>query len=249
VLGKSCKMVPVMAGGIVLGGKTYSLIEYLQVALITVGVCVFNFGGKKKKSGSDSPFGLALIGLSLFMDAFTGGLQDKVKMRTKDLNKDFDGPKRPSMHESMFWTNASGFLVAFLLALCTGHLFGGVKFCVKHPEVLTAIFVYSLASAVGQNFVYYTLTQFNPLVLTTVTTTRKIFSTLYSVFRNPSNSLGAMQWSGTMMVFAGLIGDIVRKLLASQKKAEVAAPPPPPPPPAVEEEEEATTESTSAGSA
>ena len=41
--------------------------------------------------------------------------------------------------------------------------------------------IYSLASAVGQNFVYYTLTQFNPLVLTTVTTTRKIFSTLYSV--------------------------------------------------------------------
>ena len=40
---------------------------------------------------------------------------------------------------------------------------------------------------------YYTLTQFNPLVLTTVTTTRKIFSTLFSVFRNPNNSLSPMQ--------------------------------------------------------
>ena len=30
VLGKSCKMVPVMAGGIVLGGKRYSFAEYLQ---------------------------------------------------------------------------------------------------------------------------------------------------------------------------------------------------------------------------
>ena len=79
VLGKSCKMVPVMAGGLVLGGKKYSMVEYLQVALITVGVCVFNFGGKKKKGGkADSPYGLALIGLSLLMDAFTGGLQDKV---------------------------------------------------------------------------------------------------------------------------------------------------------------------------
>ena len=69
VLGKSCKMVPVMAGGIVLGGKTYSLVEYLQVGLITLGVIIFNFGGKKKKSGAaDSPFGLALIGLSLGMD-------------------------------------------------------------------------------------------------------------------------------------------------------------------------------------
>ena len=31
VLGKSCKMVPVMAGGILLGGKKYSLSAYIQV--------------------------------------------------------------------------------------------------------------------------------------------------------------------------------------------------------------------------
>ena len=42
VLGKSCKMVPVMAGGLVIGGKSYSMFEYFQVALITIGVCVFN---------------------------------------------------------------------------------------------------------------------------------------------------------------------------------------------------------------
>ncbi len=73
--------------------------------------------------------------------------------------------------------------------------------------------IYSISSAVGQNFVYYTLTQFNPLVLTTVTTTRKIFSTLFSVFRNPENSLSPMQWGGTLLVFAGLIFDILKKLL------------------------------------
>ena len=55
VLGKSCKMVPVMAGGIVLGGKRYSLFEYLQVALITIGVCVFNLMGKKKKGARAPP--------------------------------------------------------------------------------------------------------------------------------------------------------------------------------------------------
>ena len=76
VLGKSCKMVPVMAGGIVLGGKSYSLFEYLQVGLVTVGVSVFNLvGKKKKKGGADSALGLALIGCSLLMDAVTGGLQ------------------------------------------------------------------------------------------------------------------------------------------------------------------------------
>ena len=46
-----------------------------------------------------------------------------------------------------------------------------------------AILLYSVSSAVGQNFVYFTVTEFGPLILTTVTTVRKIFSTLYSVFR------------------------------------------------------------------
>merc|ERR1719247_3928586 len=72
VLGKSCKMVPVMAGGIVISGRRYSLTEYIQVALITIGVCVFNFGGSKKKGGADKPLGLILVAISLLMDAFTG---------------------------------------------------------------------------------------------------------------------------------------------------------------------------------
>ena len=31
VLGKSCKMVPVMAGGVILGGRSFSCFEYVQV--------------------------------------------------------------------------------------------------------------------------------------------------------------------------------------------------------------------------
>ena len=100
----------------------------------------------------------------------------------------------------------------------------------RNPEVLNAIMVYSLASAVGQNFIYYTITNFNPLVLTTVTTTRKIFTTLYSVFRDPSNSLNTMQWSGCAAVFLGLALDIVRNYMkssaagAAKKKDAPASP-------------------------
>jgi len=226
VLGKSCKMVPVMAGGIVLGGKRYSCFEYAQVLLITLGVCVFNLFGKKKKGGEDSTFGLALIGFSLLMDAVTGGLQDKVKARTKELNPDAGEKPVPTMHESMFWTNASGCLVALALGLCTGQITEGVAFCIRAPEVMQAILIYSLASAVGQNFIYYTITQFNPLVLTTVTTTRKIFTTLYSVFRNPANKLTNMQWGGCGLVFFGLILDIASAACFPKKKKETPAPAP-----------------------
>ena len=111
----------------------------MQVGLITLGVCVFNLlGKKKKKGGEDSVLGLALIGFSLVMDAVTGGLQDKVKMRTKELNPEAGEKPVPTMHESMFWTNLSGFIVASGFAVVTGHLSGGVAFCGRHPEVLSA---------------------------------------------------------------------------------------------------------------
>ncbi len=41
----------------------------------------------------------------------------------------------------------------------------------------------------GQCFIYYTISEFSPLLLATVTTTRKIFSTLVSVFRDPSEMI------------------------------------------------------------
>ena len=216
VLGKSCKMVPVMAGGFFIGGKRYAVAQYVQVILITLGVTVFNFGGKKKAGGADSSYGLLLIGIALVLDAVTGGLQDKVKARTKELNPKSSSPK-PSMHESMFWTNLSGCFVAAALAYATGHLRDGMAFCQAHPEVLRAVIIYSLASAVGQNFIYYTITQFDPLVLSTVTTTRKIFSTIYSVLRNPSNSLDQMQWSGCGLVFFGLFVELLEKALHRKK--------------------------------
>ena len=49
------------------------------------------------------------------------------------------------MHESMFWTNWSGFLVAALLCLLTGQATEGTAFCTRHPEVLNAILIYSVA--------------------------------------------------------------------------------------------------------
>ena len=223
VLGKSAKMVPVMAGGLIIGGKSYSLSEYTQTALVTIGVCVFNFGGKSKKGGGDSTYGLTLILISLVMDAVTGGLQDKVKAKTKTLNAEAKGAK-PTMHESMLYTNLSGCLVAGVLAALAGHLTDGVAFCLKYPEVMNALVIYSLASAVGQNFIYYTITQFSPLLLTTVTTTRKIFSTLYSVFRDPSNSLSTMQWSGCGLVFFGLFIEVGGKYLGGGSKPAAAPP-------------------------
>ncbi|EKX39359.1 hypothetical protein GUITHDRAFT_114557 [Guillardia theta CCMP2712] len=210
VLGKSCKMVPVFLMGILIGGKKYGWDTYLQVITVTAGVVIFNFGAPAKPGkggGSDSAYGLSLIALSLVLDGVTGGLQDRVKKTAQTLN---NNPKaKPSMFESMMYTNLAGAVVALAFCVATGQLQEGIDFCKRSEEFIYALSAFSISSAVGQCFIYFTVTEFGPLLLSTVTTTRKIFSTVYSVFRNPDNRLNQMQWTGCFMVFGGIIIEMV----------------------------------------
>mmetsp|Transcript_9464 Transcript_9464/g.18349 ORF Transcript_9464/g.18349 Transcript_9464/m.18349 type:complete len:329 (+) Transcript_9464:68-1054(+) len=222
VLGKSCKMVPVMLFGILIAGKAkdYSLIDYVQVAVVTLGVVVFNFGAPVKPgkgAGADSTYGLALIAGSLALDGATGGLQDKVKKQTIALNPTKKGAK-PTPFESMLYTNLSGAIVALVFCVATGQLQDGLALCQKSPDFVKALLIFSTCSAMGQCFIYYTVTEFSPLLCSTVTTTRKIFSTVYSVFRYPGNSLNEMQWGGCFLVFGAIIGEMIIKQLGGGKK-------------------------------
>lgn len=131
-----------------------------------------------------------------------------VKKETKAINKDKKDAK-PSPFESMLYTNLSGAIVALGFCAITGQIQEGVAICQKSPEFVQALAAFSLCSALGQCFIYYTVTEFSPLLLSTVTTTRKIFSTIYSVFRNPGNSLNEMQWGGCILVFGAIIGEMV----------------------------------------
>jgi len=220
VLGKSCKMVPVFLMGILIGGKKYDWTMYFQVAVVTAGVVVFNFGAPVKAGkggGSDSTYGLALIAFSLFLDGLTGGIQDRVKNSTKRLNND---KAKLSMFESMLYTNLSGAVIALGLCAATGQIQSGFAFCQKGGEpFIKALLSYSVCSALGQCFIYFTITEFSPLLVSTVTTTRKIFSTVYSVFRHPDNSLNEMQWAGCGLVFFGILFEMIAGQMKGKAKA------------------------------
>ena len=63
-----------------------------------------------------------------------------MKAKTKTLNADVKAAK-PTMHESMLYTNLSGCLVAGVLAAFAGHLTDGVAFCLKYPEVCATAYL------------------------------------------------------------------------------------------------------------
>merc|ERR1712013_536232 len=57
VVGKSCKPIPVMILGVLVGRKSYPLLKYLFILMIVVGVALFMYkdkAGSKATGGSDS---------------------------------------------------------------------------------------------------------------------------------------------------------------------------------------------------
>mmetsp|Transcript_45974 Transcript_45974/g.67843 ORF Transcript_45974/g.67843 Transcript_45974/m.67843 type:complete len:480 (+) Transcript_45974:113-1552(+) len=209
-LAKSGKMAPVMAGSLLLGGATYSIREYLQVVAIIGGTAIVSMGKKKGGSSSSSSLGVAYIILSLVLDGVTAGFQKKLKMETAKAGV------KPKPYDFMFWTNLFMFLTATVIAAGLGEVTAGIAFCSSNPEILSKIVKFSLCSGVGQSFIFYTIANFDPLVLSTVTTTRKIFSVLLSIFLK-GHSLSGTGWSGIALACSGIVSELHLKSSAKKK--------------------------------
>lgn len=203
-LAKSGKMAPVMAGSLLLGGASYDLREYLQVAAIIGGTAIVSLGKKKGGSSSSSLLGVVYIVASLALDGVTAGFQKRLKTETAKVGV------KPKPYDFMFWTNLFMCLTAAVIAAALGEVRSGISFCVANPEIFNKIIKFAVCSAVGQSFIFYTIANFDPLVLSTVTTTRKIFSVLLSIFLK-GHSLSAVGWSGIALACGGILSELQAK--------------------------------------
>jgi len=204
-LAKSGKMAPVMLGSLLLGGARYSLREYLQVIAIIGGTALVSMD--KPKHGVSSPstaIGLFFISLSLAMDGITGGVQKRLKSEMARANKS------PLPYDFMFFTNCYMMITATLVAAVLGEFTSGIEYISTNPDILYLIIKFSICSAVGQSFIFYTISHFDPLVCSTATTTRKIFSVLLSIFLK-GHSLSVQGWSGICLACSGIISEITPK--------------------------------------
>lgn len=203
-LAKSGKMAPVMLGSLLLGGASYSLREYVQVLCIIGGTAIVSMGSKKGGEASSSMLGIGYIVGSLVLDGVTAGFQKRLKgemVKSGVVLKSFG---------YMVWTNVWMLLVSLLVGGVLGEVMSGVRYCLENVEVMEKIVKFSLCSAFGQSFIFYTIANFDPLVLSTVTTSRKILSVLVSILWK-GHPLSQTGWLGIALSCGGVISEMMAK--------------------------------------
>ncbi|XP_053639218.2 solute carrier family 35 member B1 [Cherax quadricarinatus] len=201
VVGKSCKPIPVMVLGVILGRKSYTWKKYVFIFLIVVGVAMFIYKDSKAAAASTGGvvigLGEVLLLLSLTMDGLTGAVQERMIAESKTKSGHM------MLNMNLF---SIGYLAIALLV--TGEIFTFVSFAQRYPEVLAKMLIFSICSALGQFFIFLMVSDFGPLPCSVVTTTRKFFTVLGSVILF-GNTLSPRQWVGTAFVFSGLTLDAV----------------------------------------
>jgi len=209
VIGKSCKPIPIMILGVLIGRKRYSIRKYIFILLIVLGVALFLYKRDislehlfNMKLSSESAtlagiiptlgIGETLLVMSLAMDGITGAVQER--MKTEHATKSGHMMYKVNLYSTVYLT---------LATLCSWEIFTFFEFIQIHPALIVDICLFSSLSAIGQLFIFLTVSEFGPLPCSIVTTTRKFFTVLTSVLLF-GNSLTATQWIGTFLVFLGL---------------------------------------------
>ena len=237
ILAKSCKLLPVMFLHLTIFRKRYPLYKYLVVFLVTAGVAVFtldNPSSKKKSSSStkeNSLWGLTLLAINLLLDGLTNSTQDHIFASFRP----YSGPQMmvaQSLLSTLLTTlylllspilaaNTSILSLLNIPNSSSNELASALTFIRTHPAVGKDIFLFSVCGAVGQIFIYYTLSHFSSLLLVTVTVTRKMLTMMLSVLWF-GHRLSGMQWVGVGLVFGGVgaEGLIQRREKAAKERAK-----------------------------
>jgi UDP-galactose transporter B1 len=207
VLAKSCKPVPVMLIGALMG-KRYDARKYVNVAMIVAGVALFmGAGDKKGKGGNDEDdhtassqlFGLVLLFISLCFDGGTGAYEDKL-MSVHSVQP-FDLMYNIQLGKTIL----AG---VSLLVLNQVHVF--VQMCGDMGFLLVAL---GLSGALGQVFIFVTISKFGALTCSIIGLARKITTLVFSIWYF-GHHLNGVQALGLLIS----VGSMVMNFMGKSKK-------------------------------
>lgn len=199
VLFKSCKPVPVMIFGTILG-KKYPLRKYVNVMIITAGVALFMGGGSStRKPGGTSDttlIGAFMLTVSLCFDGATGAYEDK--LMGNDHVEPFD---------LMYNIQLGKAVLSFCTLVATNGL-GEFFKTISDGGIM--LVVLGVTGALGQVFVFVTISKFGALNCALIGLFRKILSLLLS-FVLYGHTINAFQTVGLGLALASMIANFYEK--------------------------------------
>ena len=193
-----------------LKGQGYPLTQYVEAALITLGVAIFSlFSKSSDRTNSTELIGLLCLCTYIFFDSFTSQWQDKVYQKYGRQNID--------PYQMMLGVNTSAILITFVGLIFSGDIPLVLEFFGKNPSVFQYNVVTAITSASGQLCIYYTIKEFGPIVFTIIMTTRQMISITLSavIFGHHISGKASL---GACLVFGVLFYQIRRKYLAKNRK-------------------------------
>lgn len=192
ILAKASKIIPVMLMGKVVSKKTYNLHEYFTAVMISIGMILFLFSqSEQHDKGTVTSFSgfVILVGYMLF-DSFTSNWQGKL----------FNQYHMSSV-QMMCGVNLFSCIFTSVSLLQQGAFFRSLSFMLQFSQFFMDCVLLSICSAMGQLFIFYTISQFGPVSFVIMMTIRQAIAILLSclIYQHPLNIEGGI---GITIVFS-----------------------------------------------
>ena len=192
--------------------KTFKTYEYVNALGISLGVAIFMLTSGDNIPGDDTQSttfsGVIILAGYLVFDAFTSNWQGELFSQYK-----------MSPVQMMAGVNLFSIIFTSVSLIEQGGFTQSAAFMLRHPEFFFHACALSVCSAFGQLFIFYTISQFGPVVFTIIMTTRQGFAILLSCITY-GHSITVMGLCGVVIVFSSIASKVYLQRKYKKKAAK-----------------------------
>lgn len=218
VLSKGFKMVPTMLMNRILMGKNSRNEEWLFALSISFGMTIFLFNEQRESKHHPESLeysnvslfsGLLILILYLTFDSFTSNWQQSLFDKHRSLT---------SIH-MMAAVNLYSILFTLTSLIQQSDFIPAINVLFANPILLRDCIILSICSAIGQLFIFHTISTFGAIVFSLIMTLRQAFAILLSciIYSHHISLFGII---GISIIFASLFAKSYLKFIEKSNKTK-----------------------------
>ena len=184
---KSAKLLPVMAGSIIVLGKCYSLREWMAALMLCSGVAIFSLSTNFPEFRSTLA-GVLCIAIALMCDALLGNYQQKVLQMGV------------TTEQLLFMQSVFGMVCMLCVTIADGTLLPGIDLLLRDVQVSITLIAWAIAIIGGTALILKLVAEYSAVAAIVVTTVRKALTLIASFALFPKH-IGIGHPIGAALVF------------------------------------------------